>query len=258
MKKTIYPKTERIKSVNEEIIVTEELDGSNLCNRSQRVIMLLNTNVDYSVKSATRNIWIDDLQIYVSNLLEAGNSKLSKDILIFDLLAGETCWNSKQCINSCYAIKSQKRFPNVYNKRFINTYLAKNNLPFLKNTINNQLKHTNKPYIRIHSSGDFYSQDYVNMWTDIISNNTNKKFYFYSKVTEIFDFSTMLENTNVNMVNSILPNGSINYGTHEYVEELSRYYNIPICPYTLGNNNIICGEDCLLCMKSNYMLFVQH
>ena len=212
----------------------------------------------YQYRSKTRRNWIKSLGIYASNLLEAGNSKLSNNILIFDLLAGDSCLNSKDCIKTCYAIKAQKRFSNVKIKRYINTYLAKNDLERLKILILTQLHTSKKEYVRIHSSGDFLSQEYIDMWDYITKFTKHKKFYFYTKVAEIFDFTSLVSKDNVNIINSILPDGSINYGNKEYVFTKSKLFNIPICPYGMVENRVKCGETCNLCMNNNYMLFLKH
>ena len=43
--------------------------------------------------------------------------------------------------------------------------------------------------VRIHSSGDFINQNYLNMWCNIAKKFPHFKFYAYTKVNNILDFS---------------------------------------------------------------------
>lgn len=43
-----------------------------------------------------------------------------------------------------------------------------------------ELRRVRKTYIRIHDSGDFYSQAYLDKWVTIIKANPAKRFYCYT------------------------------------------------------------------------------
>jgi hypothetical protein len=94
------------------------------------------------------------------------------------------------------------------------------------------------------------------MWKQIAIDNPNVKFYFYTKMPCLTIELSELDN--VNQVNSILPDGELNFGSIEYVNELSKKYNAPICPATIKGNDIKCGKDCKICINKNYVLFVIH
>lgn len=214
--------------------------------------------VDYTVQTASRPVYIQPLNIYSSPVLTSGNSKLDKNVLIFDLLAVETCVNCSSCKASCYAIKAQRQYVGVYNKRMINTWLAFHAIDFLENKINEHLATSKKPYVRIHSAGDFINQDYINTWARIVKSNPSKKFYSYTKVDSIFDFSSLLENSNFNLVRSIV-DGKRNYGTLEYITKLARQYNGRICPYGINDKRPVhCGGNCTICMEKQHVFFLQH
>ena len=216
------------------------------------------TNINYSHKSKDRNIYIDNINVWTSNPLIAGNSKLSNKILIFDLLAGNTCTNCKQCSKTCYAIKDQNRYPTVWNKRAINTYLVHSQLFYLQQLIIKQLKNTKKDIIRIHSSGDFISQNYIDMWTNIALVFSDKHFYSYTKVFNKYSFNGFLSLKNTNIVNSILPDNSINYGSLKYIVNKAKQFNIDICPYGIIKESVKCGDTCCKCLHNEYMLFLKH
>ena len=155
-------------------------------------------------------------------------------------------------------MKAQRQYIGTYNKRLINTWLAFHALDFLENRINEQLATSKKPYVRVHSAGDFINQDYINTWARIVKSNPSKKFYSYTKVESVFDFSPLLENNNFNLVRSIV-DGKRNYGTLEYITEMARQYNGYICPYGINDKNPVhCGGNCTICMEKKHVFFLQH
>ena len=198
------------------------------------------------------------LQVYTSHPCARGNSKLGANIAIFDLLAIHTCGNCRDCAKSCYAMKAQRQYKNTFNKRAINTYLAANDTDYLAEMLLNQLSRSNVPYVRIHSSGDFFNNRYVEMWEFVARTCAEKKFYFYTKMDGILDMENLINLPNVNRVKSILPDGSINFGSMEYILEKSRKFGIKICPYGISDKPIKCGTDCTVCMEEEYCLFLEH
>lgn len=234
----------------------------------------------------------DGQRVYISEPLTVGNSKLSRLVLIFDLLAVYTCGNCSACANRCYAVKAQKAYPTCWDKRACNTYLAAHDLPRLRKLIINQLAGTDKPFCRIHSSGEFFSQAYIEMWADIARLFPAIRFYYYSKMSDLLDFSPLESLPNVNAVRSVLPDGSVNFGGYEYVQQKAAQFGIPVCPYgrekakakntaeregkekgltgrklkrfinravkDITNTAVHCGSDCTLCMHAPYVLFYEH
>lgn len=99
------------------------------------------------------------------------------------------------------------------------------------------------------------------MWANIAHEFTNVRFYTYTKVNHIFDFSAFESLPNANIVHSILPDNSINYGSLDVMMEKAKELNAPICPYRKGmnaENMPHCGKTCNLCLSSPYVLFIQH
>jgi hypothetical protein len=190
------------------------------------------------------------------NLLKKGNEKLDKSIGIFNLPAINTCRNCADCKDKCYAAGPQKRYGNCRQSRWANLVIA---LTFPANfvkEITRQIDSQNIKKVRIHESGDFYNSAYCFLWEQIAQNCESTRFYFYTKTNISTDWLNGLDN--VNRVESILPDGSINFGSLEYCEVKAAEFKIDICPVTAGNEAIKCGKTCDMCLKKRYMLFVQH
>lgn len=141
--------------------------------------------------------------IGMSNTLSfsIGNAKLSKAIGTFSLPAGHTCPFAKNCLSTvdrntgklmdgkhcqfrCFAASAEARLTNVRESRWNNYELL------LKNeTIQGmgQLIQDSLPagiyIIRIHASGDFFSEKYFLAWLNVAINNPHIIFYAYTKAT---------------------------------------------------------------------------
>lgn len=187
--------------------------------------------------------------------LKKGNSKLAKGIYIFDLPTGKSCPNSSQCILKCYARKAEKIWPNVANWRKENFDLAKHDPILLARMLERQIR-TNQDKIiavRVHSAGDFFSQQYVNFWANIAKKFSYVRFYAYTKAP--FDFSCMPSNFNI--IYSFI-DGKLNFGKLDYVADLVNNHGAFLCPATNGQDSIKCGKDCTYCMTEKRPVFLQH
>lgn len=122
-------------------------------------------------------------------------------VICFDLPAGYTCqganlcqcWShrktgkliiGKHCTFHCYAAKVECRYPNVRMQRWFNYDLLrqyKNNVAMMTSIIEYSLPNPVK-IIRIHSSGDFFNQDYFTAWLNIAKNHSEISFFAYSKI----------------------------------------------------------------------------
>jgi len=105
----------------------------------------------------------------------------------WNLPTGWTCPSAKECLVKvdkdtgkmenksnayrCYAA-SAERFPAVRNSRWINFELSKIEIPELPK---------NCKAVRIHASGDFYSQEYFNKWVSYCKENKEVEFWAYTK-----------------------------------------------------------------------------
>lgn len=219
-------------------------------------IPMLKNGSKYLQPSPTRKIYWKGF--YLSNPLTNGNSKLGKDVLCFDLLAVRTCPNCKDCQKKCYARRGEAYRPTVHDKHALNTMLAVHDMDFLFALITEQLHRTKKKIVRIHSSGDFFSQKYLEMWCHIAQLFPEIKFYGYTKTREIFDFWWADELPNLNIVDSLLPDGSVNFGSLDYIKEKQEKFYLCICPVTCGIEDAECMRTCTNCLTERWMLFKEH
>ena len=142
------------------------------------------------------------------------NKKLKKT-LIFDLPSGKTCTKANECLayvemnakgktvlkegkNSifrCFAASQENQYPNVYKARKYNLDLILKSLKgkygfyrtyeLIHNSIQkHKTRNINK--VRIHSSGDFFSGEYLRCWFAVARLNPLMKFYCYSKSLHLF------------------------------------------------------------------------
>jgi hypothetical protein len=105
----------------------------------------------------------------------------------------------------CYAA-GPERFPGVREHRWKNFEHTKNgNKPILPKDCK---------AVRIHASGDFYNQDYFNMWVDIAKENPSIEFWAYTKslnywIKKINDIPT-------NLILTASRGGRLDYLIDEY------------------------------------------
>ena len=190
-------------------------------------------------------------------LLVNGNKKL-KNMLVYSHTPIKGCLDCSSCASTCYAVKSYRQYPNVKTAWDRNLDFAKNDVDTMAVHLYKQLKNTKQKVVRIHSSGDFISQAYVDMWADLVETFSHIKFDTYSKSTERFDFSRINSLPNFNLVNSILPNGAKNYGSLEYCNEAKDKFNSFICPATQKGSKVTCNDGCDYCVHSKNVVFIQH
>ena len=219
--------------------------------------------IDYTKRTNSRIHYIADMNLYIGKCFHIGNRKLAKNIAIFSLKEIFTCLDCKDCSKDCYAVKASKAYPTCNNFRWLITYMAINHLDVLKAWIIEDLARIAKnnksvKYVRIHESGDFFSQNYLDMWKDVVKLFPMFRFYFYTKSDKFLNFTEFVALDNVNMVKSHLPNGDINFDDYEIIKEKCDRYNVPLCPYGVnGNYNVSCGK-CEICMNSNCVGFIRH
>jgi len=236
---------------NDETLV-KRLSQLSLDNRMAEIAMLHAAQTDCLSIALPRGLG------FMSKPLKDGNSKIDKSVLVFDLPAVESCRNCASCAKTCYAVKAQVQYWEVLAKRSTNFWLAKNEPAFLFGEIRKQLSRTRKEMSRIHASGEYFSQEYVDFWTEIVESFPKIKFYSYTKMESKLDFSYIERLPNFNLIYSILPNGKRNYGPEAEMLALSKATGFPICPYRKGMKNPPhCGK-CKICLTHKYVLFVIH
>jgi hypothetical protein len=126
-----------------------------------------------------------------------GNKKLTRGEVIFDLPAGHSCPFARECKATvpreggkvtdgpnarfrCYAASMELVFKGARNRRWENfdTLKGRSKREMVE-IIDINLPHA--LVYRIHSSGDFFSQDYFDAWLAIAQRHPERTFYAYTK-----------------------------------------------------------------------------
>lgn len=191
--------------------------------------------------------------------LTVGNHKLNKNIATFDIPAiKEICG---QICPGCYAEKAQKIYPAVLPSRMLKYDLSKSET--FVSIMTAAIKALNMRYIRIHSSGEMYNQEYLDKWSKIVQNLPTQQFFVYTKKIKHLDFSKLFALPNIVVIDS-LKWGKLNYGTLK-----DKPNNSILCPdhpksglRSIYPTGPICGTHCTICMDKtteNYgVYFIKH
>lgn len=209
---------------------------------------------------------------WIAPLLVDGNTKLGKGVWTFSTLPTNRIYhvtiNDKEyeimgtcpChCNGCYATKGNYNFSNVIIALAIRTWLCYNDMPFVCNAIMAQIAAENIKLFRIHASGDFFSEEYINMWKYIVSNNQNCVFWTYTKNAKA---ESAFDNfSNANIVKSIISGFGFNYGHCDYIlsvykalKEMGK--SVYICRCGIDKNQHC--TNCKGCSEHEIVLFVEH
>lgn len=185
-----------------------------------------------------------------NKLIKKGNSKIHKSCNVFNLPTSVCGLDCKKC----YARKAEKRFPAVLEARNRNLEAAESDSFIVDMVI--EIERSSNKMFRIHESGDFYSQPYIDKWINIVSICDWVQFYAYTKKKDAFDFTGLEYCRNMNLINSMTPLG-LNYGPIEYCDELVTKYNYILCPCRKGVH-IECMNECNICLRAKKVCFVEH
>ena len=134
-----------------------------------------------------------------------GNSKLSQAIATFSLPAGHSCPFAKLCLSKvdkntgrlkdgkhcqfrCFSASQESSFLSVRKSRWNNFDMLKkhkDNIKLMAKDIQNSLPRGFN-IVRVHVSGDFYSEKYFLAWLNVALNNPMIIFYGYTKAIPFF------------------------------------------------------------------------
>lgn len=96
----------------------------------------------------------------------------------------KTCPNAGACATGCYALAGAYRFSNVAQafERRLTATLSDEFIGQMLSDIDRQRAER----IRIHDSGDFYDEAYLDRWLSIIRARPQVEFYAYTKMVSLF------------------------------------------------------------------------
>ena len=209
---------------------------------------------------------------WIAPLLVDGNTKLGHGVWTFSTLPTNRIYhvtiNDKEyeimgtcpChCDGCYATKGNYNFSNVIIALAIRTWICYNDMPFVCNAIMAQIEAENIRLFRIHASGDFFSEEYVNMWKYIVSNNPVCVFWTYTKNAACQGMFDGLKNANI--VKSVIPGIGVNFGHCDYILACYEYLKnagktVYICRCGIDKNQHC--TNCKGCSKNEYVLFIEH
>ena len=186
--------------------------------------------------------------------LSRGNSKIHK-ALIWSLPDGLTCPGATDlCKQICYAHDAAVLHNNVVPQSRARNLKLSQRKDFRELMIE-KLARARLPRMRIHESGDFYSQKYLDDWVAIMKADPDRTYWAYTKSYHL-DYHEALK----------LPNFFLRYSvdvtTKKYpashiaqaaVSEVRDDYFI--CPSTLVKGHAVqCMKDCSFCVEGHESL----
>jgi hypothetical protein len=106
-----------------------------------------------------------------------------------------TCPSALACKAVCYAKQGRYKMPNVANARLSNLY-ASLETSFVSDAVSDLTYHAKRGInvVRLHDSGDFYSQEYLDAWKKIATALPDMVFYAYTKSLHLDLYSDKPEN----------------------------------------------------------------
>jgi len=117
------------------------------------------------------------------------NRKLKKTgTVAFSLPAIQACPQAGTCAAICYSTQGAYVYPNVKAARQFNFNVAQFQRPYFEQALYHDLNLIKQESIRIHDSGDFFDQAYLDTWLRIMLLFPQKQFYAYTKSLHL-DFS---------------------------------------------------------------------
>ncbi len=199
--------------------------------------------------------------------LKNSNSKLGRNIYAFDLPAVVSCPDSSECFKECYANKGAFIWKSAKQSNEYNFAIALNDIEYLQAELIKEIEKKNIKFIRIHSSGDFYSKEYFLMWCNIAKRFPLLKIFTYSKAPQI---NKELIPNNLNIINSFIEiegKRYLNFGTYNAMKKLAKDSKGLLCPITKGKelnnpkldpkNGFTCSV-CKYCITKSKPTFIQH
>ena len=194
-------------------------------------------------------------------MIQFGNKKLSKDIAIFSTSAGVEGSCEQNC-EGCYALKIEKIRAVVRNYRKRNLVLAKSELfqYLMIAQIVEKMKKRKIKYFRVHEGGDFFSQEYIDVWEGLAC--TFREITFYAYTSNIgkkgLDFSQLMKTKNFIVIDSLKArDGKPGYADEETL--LKEGLGDRICRLKKGQ---YCGKHCTYCITKEAQryppVFIKH
>jgi hypothetical protein len=180
------------------------------------------------------------------------NRKLGKNVGVFNLPARKTCPGATSyCGSVCYAMKAERCYKSARESREKNYQASLD--PSFSVLMYAELTKFKGSQVRIHESGDFYSQPYLNCWVTIAAAFPAITFLAYTKMYDRLDFSRKPENMIVYASYDPVTAAAIGTapdGLKEciIVDDASKApAGWHVCPPVSKNHHNYCGVSCTVC-----------
>lgn len=99
-----------------------------------------------------------------------------------------TCPSAGVCAKACYALNGTYRFPTVKARHQANLAYVLDDLVGWQRQMHDELGHARHQggWVRVHDAGDFFSDDYLFAWLEIMLARPGVQFYAYTKEVDRF------------------------------------------------------------------------
>lgn len=143
---------------------------------------------------------VEELGMFLIDWKKDSKGYSEKKIYSFDLLSGHSCPFADKCLSKaiqtpegrriqdgpntefrCYSASQEVLFTNVYNSRRENFDALRGKSKQEMFSILESALPKNAGIVRLHSSGEFFSQDYFDAWLALAICNPDILFYAYTK-----------------------------------------------------------------------------
>jgi hypothetical protein len=194
------------KGYNWKVIFPAKLDWDMLYTKTRKqAIDLLDCLTTSDNKGLIKKAKIRPIHNIV---ISDGNTKLGK-LPNFSLSPVLSCPNCKDCSGtwqgkkfSCYANKATRLYPSARKAWSDNLFACEFDLESVEKQIVQYLE-LNRPIIfRIHSAGDFFNQQYLDMWIRIAKRFSDVKFLAFTKA---YKLNYRTKPRNLKIIYSVMP-----------------------------------------------------
>ncbi len=178
------------------------------------------------------------------------NKKIHR-CLIWNLPSAKTCpGQTKLCAELCYAKNSEEFYHNVVPQSRQKNFEISKSTNFVEIMLE-ALRRRRIRVMRIHESGDFYSQRYLNDWVTIMSELEDFTFFAYTKSYALqWDEALKLENFYLRYSVDATTKKILN-GIPQAILSSQPVHGVYDCPGTASKGHAVkCMKDCHYCITS--------
>jgi len=189
------------------------------------------------------------------SFLQKNNEKI-QGACIFNLPTRITCPGSTKCCRDiCYAKGQERLYHHVVPKYRAAMYEVAQSSKFkdiISAALTIEILSTDIRALRIHESGDFFSQDYLDTWVSIIKSFSQVSFWAYTK-SYMLNFKEALKLKNLNLRYSIDPTTIYRPKQNMPLSIVANKKPIGFitCPSVLSKGHAVkCVRDCRICLDT--------